>query len=270
MMKWKGIMALLAMLAVTYVQAEGLSPGQAQKFIEISGLGALFDSLPEQVEQQINLDTLVNASSFTSEKAAAGMREATANINVRELAEQYLINTADGEGLTKTIRFLESDLGRLVVQQEMKAAEPDFEANMAAYAQSLAQTPPPAERVALVQGLSQALHVEESMTEMMRSVLFSVIDALEIHNPEAAKIARDELEQQWAMMEPMLAGQLANYATLSSYYTYKDLSDDELRQYIDFLSSDDGQIYWKASIEITTLYIDQLMRELVRVLESDA
>lgn len=270
MMKWKGIMALLAMLAVTYVQAEGLSPGQAQKFIEISGLGALFDSLPEQVEQQINLDTLVNASSFTSEKAAAGMREATANINVRELAEQYLINTGDGEGLAKTIRFLESNLGRLVVQQEMKAAEPDFEANMAAYAQSLAQTPPPAERVALVQGLSQALHVEESMTEMMRSVLFSVIDALEIHNPEAAKIARDELEQQWAMMAPMLAGQLANYATLSSYYTYKDLSDDELRQYIDFLSSDDGQIYWKASIEITTLYIDQLMRELVRVLESDA
>ena len=71
------------------------------------------------------------------------------------------------------------------------------------------------------------------------------------------------MEAEWENMEPMLRAQMAQYVVLASYYVYKDLNDQQLGQYVDFLESEDGQVYSEASIEIFQRYVNRLVEAML-------
>ena len=71
------------------------------------------------------------------------------------------------------------------------------------------------------------------------------------------------MEDEWEKMEHMLRAQMSQYVILASYYVYKDLNDQHLSQYIDFLESADGQVYSEASIEIFQRYVNSLIKAML-------
>jgi len=115
------------------VSAAELSVEQVKKFISISGLAATINTMPDQFQQQINLQALTQDDKVSVEKVRQAMEAALASTNGYQIAESYLLARSDSQNLINTIQFLESSLGQQVVAAEASANEPEFSIAMQGY-----------------------------------------------------------------------------------------------------------------------------------------
>ena len=122
----KLVSALIIIFQVSIVSAAELSVEQVQKFISISGLATTIDTMPDQFQQQINLQALTQNDKVSVEKVRQAMEAALASTNGYQIAESYLLARPDSQNLINTIQFLESSLGQQVVAAEASANEPEF------------------------------------------------------------------------------------------------------------------------------------------------
>ncbi len=267
-MKLKGFyIFILVIFNLSVAQAENLSVEQAQKFLHISGLQQGIDMLPQQFEQQINLQRLLTEDIVEHEKIGSLMNEAIAEIDGQGLALNYLTTNSKAGGLSHAISFLETDLGKAIVVAESQANEPVFQAEMQKYAHEMAtNNSTSTERLELVQKLIRSLHVEDVMMNMVKGMMFSTLDIFKAVKPEAADFMEAELEKQWQSMEGVLKAQFSEYLSLSTHYIYKDISDQNLSEYIAFLNSKNGQVYWTSSMDIFNLYLNEFTKNFVNLI----
>jgi len=267
-MKLKGIyIFILVILNLSMAQAENLSIEQAQNFLHLSGLQQSIDSMPQQFEQQVNLQRLLSEDIVEHEKAGTLINEAVAGIDGQGLAINYLTTNPKAGGLSQAITFLESDLGKTIVVAESKANDPEFQVAMQAYAHEMAtNNSTSAKRLELIQQLIQSLHVEEVMLNMVKGMMFSTLDIFKAVKPEAAGFMETEFDKEWQNIETVLKAQLSQYMVLSMHYTYRDISDQDLSEYMVFLQSKNGQVYWGASIEIFNLYLGEFIKNFTNLI----
>lgn len=259
----KLVSALIILFQVSIVSAAELSVEQVQKFISISGLAATIDTMPDQFQQQINLQALTQNDKVSVEKVRQAMESALASTNGYQIAESYLLARPDSQNLINTIQFLESSLGQQVVAAEASANEPEFAVAMQSYTIEISKNPPSEQRTQLVDQLNEAMNSEDTIIDMLKTMMLVSADFFEGLNSEMSEDIREAMEAEWEKMEPMLRAQMSQYVILASYYVYKDLNDQQLSQYIDFLESADGQVYSEASIEIFQRYVNSLIKAML-------
>ena len=85
--------------------------------------------------------------------------------------------------------------------------------------------------------------------------------------PKLSAELKAGIDAEWEKMEPMLNEQFKQYMVMGAHYSYRNLSDEDLSQYIAFLNTESGQVYWKTGIDIINLYLQQFITELVTILE---
>jgi len=265
----KLFLSLCILCQVAIVNAEELSVGQVQKFISISGLAASIDTMPEQFQQQINLQALTQDDKLSIEKARQAITSALAATNGYQIAESYLLSRTDAKNLINTIAFLESPLGQQIVAAEAEANAPEFPVAIQSYSLELANTPPTSERAKLVKELNKTLKSEDTVVDMLKTMTLVTADFFEGMEPDAAGEVRAAMESEWSNVEPMIRAQMSQYVVLASYYLYKDINDQQLSQYISFLKSQDGQVYSEATIEIFQRYVNQLVNAMLKNIIAD-
>ena len=259
----KLLTTLLLLLHITFTNASTLTVEQVQKFISISGLASAIDSMPSQFRQQFNLQALVREDKISTEKASKAMEEALAQTNGYQIAESYLLSRSDAASLVNAITFLESNLGRTIVAAEALANEPEFQLEFQSYALEMSKNPPSDERAQLIRELNASLNSEDVIVEMVKTMMFVAVDFFKEFDPEVSESMESELEAEWQKVEPMLRGQMSQYIVLASHYVYKNLTNKQMNQYMDFLNSKDGQIYWEASMGIFQVYINDLVKNML-------
>jgi len=92
--------------------------------------------------------------------------------------------------------------------------------------------------------------------------------AAEFATAEKAQTFKNEIELEWELLKPALTLQFEQVVMMSAHYSYRNLSNLELQQYIDFLAEPRGQLYWKASLAIIDIYLKQFFLELVDLLRA--
>jgi hypothetical protein len=50
------------------------------------------------------------------------------------------------------------------------------------------------------------------------------------------------------------------------HYTYRDISDRDLSDYMVFLETKNGQAYWEASVEIFNLYLGEFVKSFINLI----
>lgn len=251
-------------------QAEkGLSPEEAQIFLHDSGLDVLIESLAPLMEQQLNLQRLTQANQLQFEDAEQAIKQAIDSIQGNSLAISYLTTQADVKNLKKAMEFLDSPLGKRIASEERLASEPDAQLEMQAYAMQMSKNPPSEQRIQLILSLTDALNADQVMLNMMKGVFFTLVDITEGLTPEASAGLKKDLQTEWQQLEPMVTQQFSQLMVMSSHYTYRNLSDAELKSYIDFLNTESGQAYWKAGLKIVDLYLQAFAKELVAILKQE-
>lgn len=260
---------VLVSFSLPSLAAKGLAPAEAQAFLHDSGLNELIASLPETVEQQLNLKRLTETNQLKFEQAKEAITQAANSIQSNNLAMNYLTKHADADKLKGAITFLASPLGQRVSAEEREASTPNAQLEMQAYAMQMAETPPPAKRIKLIQDLTDALNSDAVILTLMKGTFYSLLEVTEELNPEASDGLKEILDSEWQKMEPMLAEQFNQFMVMGAHYSYRNLSDEDLKSYIDFLNTDSGQAYWKAGIEIVNLYLQGFIKEMVTILEEE-
>lgn len=258
--------ALLVSMQMSYASS-GLTDSQAQSFLHDSGLDTLISSLPETMEQQLNLQRLTETNQLQFEQAEKAIKEATQRIQNRNIALDYLMTRADAENLKGAMEFLASPLGQRIAVEERQSSSADAQLEIQSYAMQMAKNPPPAERIKLVQNLADSLNADQVILTLMKGTFYSLLNITEALSPEMGATLKSGLDEEWNKMEPMLKEQFSQYMVMGAHYSYRNLSDEDLKSYIDFLNTKSGQAYWKAGIEIVDLYMQQFVKELVSILK---
>ena len=245
------------------LHADNLSVEQVQKFIGLSGLGKSIESMPEQFRQQARLQALLDEDKLTAELVQSAIENALNETSGYAIAETYLLERSDADQLNETIAFMESNVGGRIVAAENAAQNPDAQTAMQAYAMELAQTPPSDKRQQLIRDFLVVTDAENAAIDMLKTMMFVTADFMSEYKPEAGEVLQSSLETEWQKMEPMVRAQMGQYMQIASYYSYKDITDADLEQYITFLGSDAGKVYSEASLDIYQAYVNEIVRKML-------
>ncbi len=258
---------VLLWVSINSYAANGLSVKDAQTFLHDSGLDALIDSLAPTMQQQLNLQKLSEANQLQFEEAEAAIIEAIQSVQNPDLAMQYLTTQADADSLKETMRFLSSPLGKRVTTVERESSTPEAQLEMQAYIAEMAKSPPPRERIELINSLTNSLNADKVMLTLMRGIFYSLLDVTQGLSPNASSGLKDALDAEWNRLEPVLTEQFKQFMTMGSHYSYRNLSDGDLKDYIAFLNTNSGQVYWMTGVEIINIYLKAFSSELVTILK---
>ncbi|MDX1453244.1 MAG: hypothetical protein R3183_11855 [Oleiphilaceae bacterium] len=249
---------LIAFALNTYAAAPSVE--QVQKFIDVSGLGSSIESMPDQFRQQMQLQQLLEEDKLSMEVVQSAIEQALNDVNGYAIAESYLLQSSDAAKIETTIAFLESDTGRRIVAAEKAAQSPNYQAELQAYATQLAQNQPSPERQQLVNEFMAVTNAVEVVVNTIKVMMYAAVDFFEAYEPEKEAQAKSAIDAEWQKIAPIMKEQMRQYVLLSSYYTYRELSDSEFKAYNEFLASDAGKAYFEVSMGIYEKYVSDIMR----------
>jgi hypothetical protein len=260
----KILFTLLVWFQVCSVQA-AVTTEQAQSFLHYSGLNHMIDELPGMFQQQFNMQAVTGEDSAKQNAMQAALATAISQVQGNAIALNYLTKDADGAAMQKILAFLESPLGKRIVDAENVMNTPEGQTQLQGYAAQLATNPLPAARAKLLDALSASLQLEELMVGMMKGIFFSTVQVVrELQPAEKAEFMEKFMQDQWSQMEGMMRAQMLQAATASVYFTYKGMSDQDLMDYAAFMRSATGQSYLKLGMDITQRYVNELTASLIR------
>ena len=259
---------VLLFLPSSFLFASELKEERAQKFLHDSGLSELIGSLPQALEQQLNLPRLIAVNTIQQDAAQQALNVALSQVDGQQLALTYLTSKPIAQRLTGTVNFLASPLGQKISIQERAAATPDAQLEMQAYAMQMATNPPTSLRTKLIQDLTVAQNADQVILTLMKGTFYSVLEITQLINPELAKELTVDMDTAWSKMKPVLSEQFAQFMVMGAQYSYRNISDKEIKAYIQFLNTPSGKAYWQTGLDIIDLYLKRFVSAFVQELSN--
>jgi len=155
------------------------------------------------------------------------------------------------EDLEAALAWLDSPVGEKVTELEEKASSEEGVKGLQDFARNFNKSSVSAERVRLIRELDQALHITETALDITLSTQF----ALSMTTREGDEtLTRDDIRDlfdDFQKYRPQLEPLVENRVHASLLYTYQQLTDKELGEYLAFAKSAKGAKYNR----ITALYL---------------
>jgi Domain of unknown function (DUF4124) len=182
---------------------------------------------------------------------------------VYRLVRDEAARNADTTTLRAQAAWLVTPLGRKVAALERRDTGVEADARFAAFTKSLAANPPSPRRRELIERLDWVSGASEVSIEIVAAVTGSVARAAAAAAPPTLRAPAHHIERRVTEVRARAAESIRESTLAAMLYTYRDLSDDELAQYVTVESSDLGRAY-------NRLMRRALVRVLGRVLEEAA
>ena len=163
--------------------------------------------------------------------------------------------------------YLSDGLGARVTALEAAAQDPDnaaqVEAEKQAYLDSLGSDF--AERFDLLEDCAQALQMIETSVAMVLNISYSISSGMMATGQLPGMTSEEDILASLAKQEPQIRAVVERNVLSSLAYTYRDLSDAELRAYTAFLQSEPA----KAIYAVMDRAIEDVVRRDSRALGRD-
>jgi hypothetical protein len=171
--------------------------------------------------------------------------------------------------LNEVLAWYATPLGRRIAAAEVRFYASDRRSEMEDYVAGLMTNRPSPIRVALLQRLDAASGSTEGSLDLFVAINRSIIRVVEPLMPAAARPGAGQIESQARQIRLRMQESLRQTSIVTMLFLYQDVTDDELRRYIDFLESDAGAWYSTAARQAIVAAISstvaQTAGELVRV-----
>lgn len=156
---------------------------------------------------------------FTTQSIHKDINQALSTAMDQKLADSYLWQLADPNWQ----RFS---------KLERASSDPDNAEEMSAFSTSLKETPPSDARQALIERLDAANRTSEFSVNLKLAFFRSVFSAINPVMEVDMKIEQDELKTMQDEVRKSIEADITNHVHHSYLYAFRDLSDQELEQYI--------------------------------------
>lgn len=142
------------------------------------------------------------------------------------------------------LEFFQSPLGRKIVASEVLAARSE---QLAKYENGLPRVEAESNRQLLIRHLAQALPASEAGAEVSLALAGVAADSLDQMLPGILGGGQTQslLESQRERLIQQMESDLDN----TLLHVYRDLSDAELEQYLEFANSSEGKAYYQAALQ---------------------
>jgi hypothetical protein len=157
------------------------------------------------------------------------------------MVEAGFLEAIDEKALQDVSRWYQSPLARKVTQLQKKESEASAEFKK--FVEAMKTAPPPDGRKKLIQSLDESVRASESMVEMMvginEGLLRGVMSAE--GNPPG-----EDLDQRSKTFRTQMLPVLQDPIQAMLLFTYRTLSDQELKDYLTFLSTPSARAFHRA------------------------
>lgn len=211
------------------------------QLIELSGMYKFIEAFPGLVDSNIAQRKLTSKTPELDAKIAKIIKTSfdaeTARRNLYEFVKQNM----DQRTLEDALAWLETPLARKLTKAENDAAAAEAQAEVLRYLAGFQKNPPPPDRVKVIQRLVKEAKLVESTVALVIDIMTGMINSFNLVMPDAKKMSKGEIRAQVNGMKPMLDQAMHQQITMSTFYTYRNISNADLEKYIAYLTSKSGE-----------------------------
>ena len=214
---------------------------QLDEVLFLYGLESQVSQIPAQIEEQMksyddgrDLDALrilkdVLPRAYGKDFLMASVRET-------------FYREAEDRDLGPALKWLRSPVGTRIAELEAEAARPEALEEMMEFFQEYQSMDPDSPRVRLLSDLDEAAGVTESGVRLALEMARSTARGVNHLAPGGQQIFSEAgLEDRISQLEPQIRPALRESTQLLLYFKFRTLKDEEIRQYLEFIRSPDGQ-----------------------------
>lgn len=152
-----------------------------------------------------------------------------------------LLHGLSQETTLATVSWLKSDLGKKVTAAELNAASAEKSVEFATFFLQLQLERPDPERLQLMRRVEEITKGSELATEAWEAVVINVGRALEAEYRSRDLQSRESLNEYLASVRGSVKGLFQQGRLFQGLFTYRTLTDEELKQYVEFLEAPVGR-----------------------------
>ena len=234
--------------AVTGSERQSETDGSAlDTLLERSGLKVQLESLSAGVRVQF----LLGQGRLSGEDRLTIDRIVSQRFSARALYARIRLEfekNLESTRLAKALEWYDSPLGKRITGLELASLipdghrMPDFESDR-----------PSPRRLDLLRRLDAGGGASDTTVDVTMSIVGSLTRAFQPALPAVARLSRGQLEHELTQVRNLTLERIRRACLLNMLSAYRDLTDDELEQYVRFVESEGGQ--WYMSVMNGTLLI---------------
>ncbi len=160
---------------------------------------------------------------------------------------EYEANLTPDE-INKVLAWLDSPLGKKSTQLDVESSKPELEPQIQAFIAEVDRKPPPESRMNLVVEYERTTSLTEATVSLLLGMQIATAVAYNALMPPEQQMPVSELSEAAERNRTMLEGTLRPELISRILYTYQSLSDQELKQLIEFEASTPGKKFTRTSL----------------------
>ena len=236
---WSSIRILPVLFSATFL-LQAQSNFQLDEVLSLYGVESQVSQIPAQIEEQIkSYDDGQDLESFRILRDV--LPRAYGKDYLMASVRETFYREAEGRNVEPTLKWLRSPVGIRISEAEAETARPEALEEMMEFFQEYEGMDPDSPRVRMLSDLDEAAGVTESGVRLVLEMARSTARGVNHLAPQGQQASEEGLEDRISQLEPQIRPALRESTKLLLYFKFHTLKDEEIRQYLEFVRSPDGQ-----------------------------
>ena len=233
-------------LGIPNIAISGSDEQLVDELIDLSGLKQQIPLLPNQyltlVDQVlVGLDRRNPMPKNMRRELRQSFVDALSSERLEPQIRSRLLDTLSQDTSIATVNWLRSDLGKKITAAEVSVGSAERSVQLATFMLRLQLERPTPERLQLVRRIQEITQGSEMATNAWEAIIGAIARALE-GGLRGDKFQRKEkLEQFMASIRGSIKGMFEQGQIFETLFTYQTVTDEELKQYAEFLETPAGR-----------------------------
>ena len=243
---WQLALTFVLVLGIPNIAASGPDEQSVDELIELSGLKQQIPRLPDQymtfVDQVLaGLDRRHPMPKFVRRDLRQRFVDALASESLESQIRSRLLNGLSQETTVATVNWLRSDLGKKITAAEVNVGSPERSVQLATFMLRLQLERPSPERLQLVRRIEEITQGSEMATEAWEAIVGAIARVLDggIRGKDLER--KEKLDEFMASIRGSIKSMFQQGQIFETLFTYQTMTDQELKQYADFLETPPGR-----------------------------
>jgi Ankyrin repeats (many copies) len=207
--------------------------------IELSGLKSSFQAFGTEIGRQAAAGDQESLTADETRVVAESMRRLFEPGKITAEVSANLKTGLDVERMARFLEILRQPIAVKMSSEELRAVvQPQA---LKEFADGLRKNPPPAARAKLIHAVDGATRYSEIQSEMADALIREMLDTMFVGLKKAGKKVPEDAAPAAATQLNGLRAQARNQAIGMLFFTYRNVSDDDLSAYTKLLDSDSGR-----------------------------
>lgn len=248
----KRLFSILALVTITTTTWADISTKQLETYMKASGVDVMLQNLQEQMTSSITMKAKMKGKEIPVE-----FLEKISNIfGKKENLAKFTtgIKSLDEKDYNQIIKFYGTPIGK-------KNAELTKTMNLSTMQQEMiefSKKPLPKDREFLISKITKLLMSEKKMEKMTKVMMESALNSM-------PKELQEKIKARMEVQLKQISSKRKQHAQLTTAFTYKDYSNEDLKSLINFYETASGQREINAIIAGSTEYLKVVMPQIMNM-----